>query len=111
MAEWFRRKSDKIKTINRREITDGAWLKCPKCHEYVYKKIPINIFAQLAKSMDTAHKLAPKVKTPVRIFLANDDHVVPKTNGQTLLNMIGSNNKQLDLVDNSYHILSINNIL
>ena len=39
MAEWFRRKSDKIKTINRREITDGAWLKCPKCHEYVYKKM------------------------------------------------------------------------
>ena len=39
MAEWFRRKSEKIKTINRREITDGTWLKCPKCHEYVYKKM------------------------------------------------------------------------
>ena len=39
MAEWFRRKSEKIKTLDKREITEGMWLKCPQCQEVVYRKM------------------------------------------------------------------------
>jgi len=38
MTEWFRRKSDKIKTFDKREIAEGMWLKCPGCSEVVYRK-------------------------------------------------------------------------
>ena len=38
MAEWFRRKSEKIKTFDKREIAEGMWLKCPGCSEVVYRK-------------------------------------------------------------------------
>jgi|TARA_B110000467_G_scaffold34422_1_gene31438 acetyl-CoA carboxylase carboxyl transferase subunit beta len=38
MTEWFRRKSEKIKTLDRREIAEGMWLKCPGCSEVVYRK-------------------------------------------------------------------------
>ena len=38
MTEWFRRKSKKIKTFDKREIAEGMWLKCPGCSEVVYRK-------------------------------------------------------------------------
>ena len=38
MAEWFRRKSEKIITFDKREIEEGMWLKCPGCSEVVYRK-------------------------------------------------------------------------
>ena len=38
MAEWFRRKSEKIKTFDKREIAEGMWIKCPGCTEVVYRK-------------------------------------------------------------------------
>ncbi len=39
MAEWFRRKSEKIKTLDKREIAEGMWIKCPQCQEVVYRKM------------------------------------------------------------------------
>ena len=39
MAEWFRRKSEKIKTLDKKEIAEGMWLKCPQCREVVYRKM------------------------------------------------------------------------
>ena len=38
MTEWFRRKSEKIKTFDKREIAEGMWVKCPGCSEVVYRK-------------------------------------------------------------------------
>ena len=37
MADWFRRKSAKIKTTNKLEIAEGLWLKCPQCQEVIYR--------------------------------------------------------------------------
>ena len=39
MTEWFRRKSEKIKTLDKREIAEGMWLKCPQCQEVIYRKM------------------------------------------------------------------------
>ena len=39
MDEWFRRKSEKIKTLDKKEIAEGMWLKCPHCREVVYRKM------------------------------------------------------------------------
>ena len=38
MTEWFRRKSDKIKTFNKRDTKHGQWQKCPSCSEVLYSK-------------------------------------------------------------------------
>ena len=37
MAEWFRRKSAKIKTTDKLDIAEGMWLKCPQCQEVLYR--------------------------------------------------------------------------
>ena len=36
MTEWFRRKSDKIKTFDKRDTKQGQWQKCPSCSEVLY---------------------------------------------------------------------------
>ena len=39
MTEWFRRQSEKIKTLDKKEIAEGLWLKCPQCQMVVYRKM------------------------------------------------------------------------
>ena len=38
MTEWFRRKSVKIKTFDKRDTEQGQWQKCPDCSEVLYYK-------------------------------------------------------------------------
>ena len=33
MAEWFRRKTDKISTTSKKDIKEGMWTKCSNCGE------------------------------------------------------------------------------
>ena len=42
MEEWFRRKSQNIKTSLKKDIVDGAWIKCNNCGEVIHKKILID---------------------------------------------------------------------
>ena len=36
MTEWFRRKSAKIKTFDKKDIAKGNWQKCVDCGEVLY---------------------------------------------------------------------------
>ena len=42
MTEWFRRKTDKIKTFDKRDTERGQWQKCPNCSEVLYYKTLAN---------------------------------------------------------------------
>ena len=39
MTEWFRRQSNNIKTINKKDIAEGQWIKCPKCNTVLSRNI------------------------------------------------------------------------
>ena len=39
MTEWFRRKTAKIKTFDRKDIEKGKWQKCTNCGEMLYSGI------------------------------------------------------------------------
>ena len=36
--DWFKRKKESIKPIDRKEMPDGLWVKCDNCTEIIYKK-------------------------------------------------------------------------
>ncbi len=38
MVEWFRRSDVKIKTIDKKEIAEGLWIKCPGCNQVIYQR-------------------------------------------------------------------------
>ena len=44
MTEWFRRKSQNIKTSSKRDTKEGMWIKCPSCGEVVYSNLLTNSF-------------------------------------------------------------------
>ena len=39
MPEWFRRKANKISTTSKKDIEEGAWLKCSNCGNVLSRKI------------------------------------------------------------------------
>ena len=45
MTEWFRRKSQNIKTSTKRDTKEGMWVKCPDCGEVVYSNLLVIFFA------------------------------------------------------------------
>ena len=44
MTEWFRRKSQNIKTISKKDTKEGMWIKCPDCGEVVYSNLLVNTY-------------------------------------------------------------------
>ena len=44
MTEWFRRKSQNIKTSIKRDTKEGMWIKCPDCGEVVYSNMLANTY-------------------------------------------------------------------
>jgi len=36
--DWFKRKKEVLKPVERKEIPDGLWIKCEECGEIIYKK-------------------------------------------------------------------------
>ena len=38
MVEWFRRSDVKIKTVDKKEIAAGLWVKCPRCNQVTYQR-------------------------------------------------------------------------
>ena len=36
--DWFKRKKEGLKPIDRKEMPDGLWVKCENCTEIIYKK-------------------------------------------------------------------------
>ena len=36
--DWFKRKKEGLKPIDRKEMPDGLWVKCDNCTEIIYKK-------------------------------------------------------------------------
>lgn len=36
--DWFKRKNERIKPVDKKEIPDGLWIKCENCTEIIYKK-------------------------------------------------------------------------
>ena len=36
--DWFKRKKEVLKSVERKEIPDGLWIKCDECGEIIYKK-------------------------------------------------------------------------
>ncbi len=36
--DWFKRKKEVLKSVERKEIPDGLWIKCEECGEIIYKK-------------------------------------------------------------------------
>jgi carboxylesterase len=77
--------------------------------EMGYEDLPVAGIAQLSRLMAVVQKELPDVRCPVRVFLSDVDHVVPKGTVRWAFDRLGSEDKELIELHESYHVATLDN--
>lgn len=85
----------------------GNDIKKPAQNEAPYDRIPYTALSQLHRMLKTVQSELPRVRQPLLVFNSADDHVVPKHNAQYVMDRVGSQEKELILLPNSYHVATL----
>lgn len=85
----------------------GDDIKRPGITEWGYDSLPTRGVHQLLKMLRITRKNLARVIVPVQLFHSVDDHTLPVTNTEIILDEIGSTDKtRIELV-NSYHVATL----
>jgi carboxylesterase len=77
--------------------------------ELGYEYLPVAGIAQLDRLMDVVQGELSDVTCPVRLFLSDIDHVVPKGMARWAFERLGSEDKELIELHDSYHVATLDN--
>jgi carboxylesterase len=77
--------------------------------ELGYEYLPVAGIAQLSRLMAVVQKELADVRCPVRVFLSDVDHVVPKGTVRWAFARLGSEEKELIELHESYHVATLDN--
>lgn len=87
----------------------GSDIKAEGIEELVYPEVPIPPVKEFMAIMRVTDDLLPTVTAPALIFQSTEDHVVPPENGPHILEKLGSTDKELVWLENSYHVATLDN--
>ena len=87
----------------------GSDTKAEGIEELVYPEVPIPPVKEFMAIMRVTDDLLPAVTAPALIFQSTEDHVVPPENGPHILEKLGSTDKELVWLENSYHVATLDN--
>jgi carboxylesterase len=87
--------------------TVGGDIKRPGVSEWCYDALPTKGVVELAKLLKSSRSTLGTVKTPLLLFHSVEDHVLPVTNTEIIMDEIGSPRKQRIELMNSYHVATI----
>ncbi len=91
-----------------RFIEEGAPdIKDPQATEITYNHVPLTAVLELQKLIDETPKHLDAVRSPVLVLTSPEDHVVPPENSIQILQTISSTVKEQILLQNSYHVASL----
>lgn len=82
----------------------GNDIKKAQADEIAYDRIPTRGVAQLARFVKLVRSELPKVRQPLLQFNSPNDHVVPKGTAKFVFERVGSTQKELIELPNSYHV-------
>lgn len=95
---WVNRNSEKM--IHKRYFAKDRDIAMKKVH---YTEYPAYHLYENAKASWEIRKVVPRVKVPILIMHTSEDSVVDPMSAKYLLKRVGSNDKQLVWVKDSYH--------
>jgi carboxylesterase len=75
--------------------------------EVAYRETPIATVKEIYALMNVTRDLLGKVVCPTLVMVSRDDHVVPPSNARTILEAISSRDRRQLVLDNSYHVATI----
>ena len=79
-------------------------IKDPKSKEIAYGRTPTNGIYEMLQMLKEVRKMLPKINLPVLIFKSKEDHVVPRISATYTMEELGSKDKELIWLENSYHV-------
>jgi carboxylesterase len=85
----------------------GGNLKDPAATEITYDKTSVPAAHQLVLLLKKVKSRLPDIKQPALIFQSREDAVVPPVNAPYILENIGSPQKELIWLENSYHVATL----
>lgn len=85
----------------------GNDLKDPDMTEVAYDRLSTEAAHELARLTANVKANISRIKAPIRIYVARDDHVVPPENSKFVYDNVGSADKELVWLDNSYHVATL----
>lgn len=89
----------------------GSDIKKENVVELAYKKTPVKSMGDIVALMAMVRVDLSKITIPALIFSSAIDHVVPPNNSQDIFHRINSTNKQIILLEESYHVATLDNDL
>jgi len=79
-------------------------IKDPNSKEIAYDRTPTNGVYEMLQMLKEVRKILPVIQLPVLIFKSKEDHVVPEISATFTMKKIGSKDKELIWLENSYHV-------
>ncbi len=96
-----------ISLVQKSRASVGDDIKKPGVTEWGYDALPIRGVAQLYKFLKLARKKLSRINLPILVFHSVEDHVLPVSNTEIILNEISSQDKQRIELVNSYHVATL----
>ncbi len=87
----------------------GSDIKAPGIEELVYPEVPMPAVKEFMALMRVTDDLLPSITCPALVLQSLEDHVVPPENGPYILERLGSTDKELVRLENSYHVATLDN--
>ncbi|CAN5807129.1 alpha/beta fold hydrolase [soil metagenome] len=85
----------------------GSDVKDATVTELAYKEVPTAAFRQVYALAAVTQDLLPSITCPTLMLQSREDHVVNPTNGPRIAGLVGSARVELNWLDNSYHVATI----
>ena len=89
----------------------GNDIKKPGVVEPAYERLPVKAAYQLALLWKVTNADLSRVTQPLLVFTSRDDHVVEPANSAHLMQQAGSTDKRQVMLDNSFHVATMDNDL
>lgn len=85
----------------------GNDVKDPDTTEVAYDKLSTEAAHQLSLLTAEVKVNLYRIKAPIKIYVARDDHVVPPENSKYIYDHVSSTDKEMVWLDNSYHVATL----
>jgi carboxylesterase len=96
-----------IKHLVAKRPSVGDDIKKPNTTEWGYDALPTKGVAQLNRLLKATRAVLPAISAPTLLFHSVEDHVLPVSNTEIIMNEIGSKNKERVELFNSYHVATL----
>lgn len=79
----------------------------PEAREIAYDLLPTTAAYHMLRFLRQARAALPQVACPLLVMHSHNDHTVHPSNARLIFDSVGSTDKELVWVDNSYHVLTL----